>query len=87
MRHFIAGLTLLLCQGCTTLNVGLLNADSSSGVYNPVTADNVNAEQYKADKQQCFKQVQSENSDSMADHYNVVKFRECLVKKGYVLLS
>ncbi len=78
---------MLLCQGCTTLNVGLLNSDSSSGAYNPATIDSLNVEKYKADKQQCYKQVQSENDGSMADHFNVVKFRDCLVKKGYILLS
>jgi hypothetical protein len=87
MKLLLLGTALLLCQGCTTLNTGSKGLDASAGVYNPATLDSVDSNKYKADKQQCFKQVQSENENSMYEHNNILKFRECLIKKGYVLLS
>jgi hypothetical protein len=35
----------------------------------------------------CFKQVETQNSKYLAENYNIIKFRECLIQKGYVLLS
>ena len=87
MRYLILGATFLLLQGCTNLHIGMLNLDASAGQYNPATIDSVDFSKYRADKQECFKQVQTENETSMAEHYNIIKFRGCLVKKGYVLLS
>jgi hypothetical protein len=87
MKLLLLGTALLLCQGCTTLNTGSKGLDASAGVYNPATLDSVDSNKYKADKQQCFKQVQSESENSMYEHNSVIKFRECLIKKGYVLLS
>ncbi len=87
MKLLLLGTALLLCQGCTTLNTGSKGIDASAGVYNPATLDSVDSNKYKADKQQCFKQVQSESENSMYEHNSVIKFRECLIKKGYVLLS
>ena len=87
IKHSLFGAALLLFQGCTTLNSGALSLDSSSGAYNPMTIDSVDANKFKTDKQQCYKQVEKENETTMANQYNVVKFRDCLVKKGYVLMS
>jgi len=87
MKFLLLGTALLLCQGCTTLNTGSKGIDASAGVYNPATLDSVDSNKYKADKQQCFKQIQSETENSMYEHNSVIKFRECLIKKGYVLLS
>lgn len=87
MKFLLLGAALLLCQGCTTLNTGSKGIDASAGVYNPATLDSVDSNKYKADKQQCFKQIQSESENSMYEHNSVIKFRECLIKKGYVLLS
>ena len=87
MKFLLLGTALLLCQGCTTLNTGSKGLDASAGVYNPATLDSVDSNKYKADKQQCFKQIQSESENSMYEHNSVIKFRECLIKKGYVLLS
>jgi hypothetical protein len=87
MKFLLLGTALLLCQGCTTLNTGSKGIDASAGVYNPATLDSVDSNKYKADKQQCFKQIQSESENSMYEHNSVIKFRECLIKKGYVLLS
>ena len=87
MKLLLLGTALLLCQGCTTLNTGSKGLDASAGVYNPAILDSVDSNKYKADKQQCFKQIQSESENSMYEHNSVIKFRECLIKKGYVLLS
>ncbi len=87
MKFLLLGTALLLCQGCTTLNTGSKGIDASAGVYNPATLDSVDSNKYKADKQQCFKQIQSESENSMYEHNSILKFRECLIKKGYVLLS
>ncbi len=87
MKLLLLGTALLLCQGCTTLNTGSKGLDASAGVYNPATLDSVDSNKYKADKQQCFKQIQSESENSMYEHNSILKFRECLIKKGYVLLS
>ena len=87
MKFLLLGTALLLCQGCTTLNTGSKGIDASAGVYNPATLDSVDSNKYKADKQQCFKQIPSESENSMYEHNNILKFRECLIKKGYVLLS
>jgi hypothetical protein len=87
MKHVFLAATLLILQGCTTLNPRSLNSDASSGAYKPLTLESVDANKYKADKQQCYKQVEAESETSMMEHYNIIKFRECLVKKGYVLMS
>ncbi len=87
MKLLLLGTALLLCQGCTTLNTGSKGLDASAGVYNPATLDSVDSNKYKADKQQCFKQISSESENSMYEHNSILKFRECLIKKGYVLLS
>jgi hypothetical protein len=79
-------LTLLILQGCGSIGVAS-NQTSSSGDYNPLTVPSVDPETYKSDKQLCFKQVETLNSKDMGQNYNVVKFRECLIQKGYVLLS
>ena len=63
------------------------NQTSSSGDYNPLTIPSVDPEKYKSDKQLCFKQVETLISKDMAQNYNILMFRKCLIEKGYVLLS
>ena len=70
--------------------VGILaegEAGLAVGDYNPLTVPTVDIEKYKQDKQACYKQVQSQTDANMSQNYNIVKFRECLIQKGYVLLS
>ena len=86
MRRTISMVTLLVLQGCSSIGVAS-NQTMSSGDYNPLTLPSVDPEKYKSDKQLCFKQVETQNSKDMVQNYNVVKFRECLIQKGYVLLS
>ena len=87
VKHLLLGTALFLCQGCTTLNSGALSLDSTSSPYNPMTIDGVDANKFKTDKQQCYKQVQTDAATPMSDYYNVIKFRDCLVKKAYVLMN
>ena len=86
MKRTLPILTLLILQGCSSIGM-VSNQTMSSGDYNPLTVPSVDSEKYKSDKQLCFKQVETQNSKDMGQNYNVVKFRECLIQKGYVLLS
>ena len=86
MRLTLSMVVLLVLQGCSSIGVAS-NQTSSSGYYNPLTLPSVDPEKYKSDKQLCFKQVEAQVSKDMAVNYNIVKFRQCLIEKGYVLLS
>jgi len=78
-------ITLFALQGCSV--TGALMSSPSLGDYNPLTVSTVNIEKYNQDKQACYKQVQSQTDANMAQNYNIIKFRECLIQKGYMLLS
>ena len=86
MRQTLSMVTLLVLQGCSSIGM-VSNQTSSSGDYNPLTLPSVDPEKYKSDKQLCFKQVEAQVSKDMTSNYNIVKFRQCLIEKGYVLLS
>ena len=86
MRLTISMFTVLILQGCSSIGASF-NQTSSSGDYNPLTVPSVDPEKYKSDKQLCFKQVEAQVSKDMTSNYNIVKFRQCLIEKGYVLLS
>ena len=86
MKLTLPILALLIVQGCSSIG-GASNQTSSSGDYNPLTLTSVDPEKYKLDKQLCFKQVDTLISKDMAMNFNILKFRECLIQKGYVLLS
>jgi hypothetical protein len=47
----------------------------------------VEPQQYRTDRDVCFKQVQSQTDLAMTESTNISKFRKCLIGKGYVLLS
>ena len=86
MKLMLSMFLLLILQGCNSLSVAS-NQTSSSGDYNPLTVPSVDPEKYKLDKQLCFKQVEAQVSKDLASNYNITKFRQCLIEKGYVLLS
>ena len=86
MRLTLSMSILLILQGCSSIGVAS-NQTSSSGDYNPLTVPSVDPEKYKSDKQLCFKQVETLISKDMAQNYNILMFRQCLIQKGYVLLS
>ncbi len=77
---------LLTLQWCSSM-VGGIKQSENSGDFNPLTLSSVDLEKYKSDKQLCFNQIQKQTGTSMAQNYNIIKFRECLIQKGYVLLS
>jgi len=86
MKLMLSMFLLLILQGCNSFSVAS-NQTSSSGDYNPLTLPSVDSEKYKSDKQLCFKQVEAQVSKDMAVNYNIMKFRQCLIEKGYMLLS
>jgi hypothetical protein len=86
MKLTLSMFILLIVQGCSSIGVAS-NQTSSSGDYNPLTLTSVDPEKYKSDKQMCFKQVETLISKDMDVNYNIMKFRQCLIEKGYVLLS
>jgi hypothetical protein len=86
MKQSLSMILILIVQGCSSIG-GASNQTSSSGDYNPLTVPSVDPEKYKSDKQLCFKQVENQVSKDMAVNYNILKFRQCLIEKGYVLLS
>ena len=86
MKLTLSMFILLIVQGCSSIGVAS-NQTSSSGDFNPLTLPSVDSEKYKSDKQLCFKQVEAQVSKDMASNYNITKFRQCLIEKGYVLLS
>lgn len=86
MRLTLSMVSLLVLQGCSSLSVDF-NQTSSSGDYNPLTVPGVDPEKYKSDKALCFKQVEAQVSKDIAANFNITKFRQCLIEKGYVLLS
>jgi hypothetical protein len=80
---FIA--SLLILQGCTVTSA--IFTSHAAGDFNPLTLPSIDVEKYNKDKQECFKLVQSQIDTQMTSNYNIMKFRECLIQKGYVLLS
>ena len=86
LRLSLLFLMLSILQGCSSMD-SVINQTSSSGDYNPVTLSSVDPVKYKSDKALCFKQIETQNAKDVAQNYNIIKFRECLIQKGYVLLS
>jgi uncharacterized protein YceK len=86
MKMSILLVIFLALQGCSSM-LGELKLSESSGVFNPVTLASVDPEKYKSDKQLCLKQIETQNSKDLGENYNIIKFRACLIQKGYVLLS
>ena len=66
----------------------MLNSESST--FNPlVTRDGRTGEtaQYRLDRDFCYKVVQSQSDLAMTESTSIVKFRKCLIAKGYALAS
>lgn len=85
MRTTLFLASLVLLQGCSVSSA--LRASQTVGDYSPLTLASVDPENYNKDKQECIKQVQKQVDNNMSVNYNIMKFRECLIQKGYVLLS
>ena len=86
MKLSVSIAVLLALQGCSS-KVGGLKQTEGYGDFNPITLASVDPKKFKADKELCFKQIETQNAKDVAQNYNIIKFRECLIQKGYVLLS
>lgn len=92
MRLLLVGLTpcVLVFFGCGTPADIPSGRTTDSGTFAPTAyKDGREAEpqQYRTDKDVCFKQVQSQTDLAMTESTNISKFRKCLIGKGYVLLG
>ena len=86
MKSIISMFILLILQGCSSMGMSF-NLSNQSGEFNPLTLPTVDIEKYSKDKEACFKQVEKQIDSNMTVNFNIMKFRECLIQKGYVLLS
>lgn len=86
MKLALSMFLLLTAQGCSSIGV-VFNQTSNSADYNPLTLPSVDPDKYSRDKEACLKQVQKQIDSNMTVNYNIMRFRECLIQKGYVLLS
>lgn len=86
MKPILSMFILLILQGCSSMSMSF-NLSNKSGDFNPLTLPTVDMEKYSKDKEACFKQVEKQTDSNMTMNYNIMKFRECLIQKGYVLLS
>jgi hypothetical protein len=75
----ISSITLLLITACQS-------SSSSSATYNPsIITDGVDMKQYEIDKRNCLLEIQ--RSYANIESTNQIRFRECLIGKGYKLMS
>ena len=92
MRLLLVGLTpcVLVFLGCGTQAYIPSGRTTDSDTHAPAAyKDGREAEpqQYRTDRDLCFKQVQSQTDLAMTESTNITKFRKCLIGKGYVLLG
>ena len=77
---FVAALIAL--QGCA------VNSNHSQApVYKPVTEPANDTPQFRIDQQACMNEVDKAWPQGRQDNAAVIQFRQCLVNKGYRLLS
>ena len=80
----------LLLSGCGTPADIRSGRTTDSDTYAPAAyKDGREAEpqQYRTDRDLCFKQVQSQTDLAMTESTNITKFRKCLVSRGYLLVG
>ena len=88
-RIFQICFSLLLC-GCSVQTEILSRPVNQTSPYGPdAYKDGREAEpqQYRTDRDLCFKQVQSQTDLAMTESTNITKFRKCLVSRGYLLVG
>ena len=81
--------SLLLC-GCGAQTEILSRPINETSTYSPDASKDgreADGQKYRIDKEECFKQVQSATTLAMTEATNSVKFRKCLVGRGYILMS
>ncbi len=81
----MTGLLLMLTlQACSGL---YLSSESIKGEFSPLTPADTNKEAFQEDRSSCLKQVEKEVGKLISENFAIIKFRNCLIQKGYVLLS
>lgn len=81
MKHLIL-IFIATLQGCA-LNSGL---DPVKG-FNPFTAPANDTPQFRIDQQACMADVEQTWANAKQENVAWIQFRQCLVRKGYRLLS
>ena len=84
MKKSFALLLMLNLQACSGLNA--FN-NAMGGDFLPLTPANTNQETFQRDRANCFKQVENEVGKHINENFAIIKFRDCLIQKGYLLLS
>jgi hypothetical protein len=84
MKKSFALLLMLNLQACSGLNAF---SNAMSGDFLPLTPASTNQEAFQRDRANCFKQVESEVGKLVNENFAIIKFRDCLIQKGYLLLS
>ena len=90
--HLLTAVTLLsamLLAGCGTPADIPSGRTTDSNTFAPVAyKDGREAEpqQYRIDRDLCFKQVEAQTDLAMTESTNISKVRKCLIGKGYVLV-
>ena len=81
----LSGLLLLLSiQACSGMYLG---NDVLRGEFSPLTPAGTNMEAFQEDRSICLLQVEKEVGKLINENFAIIKFRNCLIQKGYVLLS
>ena len=81
MTGFLLMLTLQACSGL------YLSSESLKREFSPLTPADTNKEAFQEDRSSCLKQVEKEVGQLINENFAIIKFRNCLIQKGYVLLS
>ena len=84
MRKVVGLLILTMTQACTNVS---LNSSALTSDFAPLIAPGTNKTTFEQDKGICFKEVQEAFGQKINENFAIIKFRNCLIQKGYVLLS
>jgi len=84
MRKVFGLLILTMTQACTHVS---LNSSALTRDFSPLIAPGANKTNFEQDKVICLKEVQEAVGQKINENFAIIKFRNCLIQKGYVLLS
>ena len=84
MRKVVGLLILTMTQACTNVS---LDSSAFTRDFSPLIAPGANKTTFEQDKGICFKEVQEAFGQKINENFAIIKFRNCLIQKGYVLLS
>ena len=81
----LTGLLLLLTlQACSGM---YMSGPMMRGEFSPLTPAGTNNEAFQEDRSSCLKQIEKEVGQLINENFAIIMFRNCLIQKGYVLLS